>query len=717
MKKIINFRPFLFIAIFLILGVVSVEQYILGRNEVGAIVLICTTILLFVIFLFSIGPTVKIKLIFTVVFILFYFLGGIIMQFTAQNFASAILKDMTYTVSGKVVSVESSSDYNSAFVIDDVVLDGVKDGKSKYKIMLYVNGTTTLDVGDIIKFTCALSDRSLIYENKLSSYDLVNGIKYTATVEYSQVEKIGFSRTLFEKVNIFIRDSLKTGLDKSEFSIAYGMLCGNTEYVKGEIITSYRDAGVAHVFAVSGLHIGFMASILAFIFNKLKLNKILSAVIMVAVLFIYSGVCGFTASSLRASIMFTVLHVSMLTGKKYDGLSSISVACIIVLLISPSQLFCAGFQLSFAVVAGILLFNKIFKKFLFFLPDKISSAFATAISAQIASIPVSLFHFGNFSLISVFINVLFIPVASVLFIMLFATCIVGGIFSIAPITLYLSNYFLKAVNYVILLFDYTIFMISGLAFLLFILCYYAVLLILSGKINIKKTLAIILCCVFSVVGISSAIYYNVKTYKQIDVYVIGDKSVCASVINCLGKTAIIVNSANAGFSASRIRKTLGKLSVDKIDLLILPLHDGSADVQNVCTAINSVSDISRVYYYGNDELERHALLVSFPCVEFYSCVEANTIDEEGFDISFILDGYAVKLSTPTVSAVFFSEFGSDNANYGGLGGFSAQFMVACDYVESIFSLYKAERFISYRKYATFEDGQTNGDFYFQLAQN
>ncbi len=715
MKKIINFRPFLFIALFLILGVVSVEQYILGRNEVGLIVFICTAILLFVIFLFSIGPTVKIKLIFTVVFILFYFLGGIIMHFTAKNFSNADLKDMTYTVSGKVVSVESSSDYNGAFVIDDVVLDGVKDGKSRFKILLYVNGNSNLDVGDIIKFTCVLNDRSLIYEDKLSSYDLVNGIKYTATVEFSQVEKTGFSRTIFEKVNIFIRDTLKTGLDKNEFSIAYGMMCGNTEYVKGELITSYRDAGVAHVFAVSGLHIGFMAGILAFIFKKLKLNKIISAVIMVAVLFIYSGVCGFTASSLRASIMFAVLHLSILTGKKYDGLSSISVACIIVLLISPAQLFCAGFQLSFVVVAGILLLNKIFKRLFFFLPDKISSAFATAISAQIASIPISLLHFGNFSLISVFINVLFIPVASVLFIMLFATCLVGGIFSIAPITLFLPNYFLKAVNYLILLFDYKIFLASGLACTLFILCYYAVLLILSGKINIKKTLAIILCCTFSVVGISSEIYHNVTTYKQIGVYVVGDKSVCASVINCYGKTAIIVNSASVGFSAFRIRKTLGKLNVDEIDLLILPLHDGSADVQNVCTAINSMADISRVYYYGNDELERHALSVSFPQVDFYPCKEENTIDEDGFNISFILDGYAVKLSTPSTSAVFFSEFGSDNAIYGSLGGLLARFMVACDYVENIFSLYKSERFISYRKYATFDNGQTNGDFYFQLA--
>ena len=178
---------------------------------------------------------------------------------------------------------------------------------------------------------------------------------------------------MFESINIFIRDTLKVGLDLDEFTVAYALLCGNSDYMETEIIENFRASGVAHIFAVSGLHIGFFAVILNFITDKLRFNKYVKFFFVVSVLLFYSGVCGFTASSIRATIMTAVMLLAGLIGKKYDGLSSVALAGIIVLLYAPIQLFCVGFQLSFGVVLGINILSRPISKLLGFLPQKISS--------------------------------------------------------------------------------------------------------------------------------------------------------------------------------------------------------------------------------------------------------------------------------------------------------------------------------------------------------
>ena len=135
----------------------------------------------------------------------------------------------------------------------------------------------------------------------------------------------------------------------------------------------------------------------------------------------YAGVCGFTLSSLRAAVMCAVSVCAKLACKKYDGLNSLSIAVIIILIITPTSLFSVGFQLSVCAAGGIIALSKNFakpfknKK----LPKKLVNAVSVSLSAQVATFPVLLVNFGYVSGAGLLLNVLILPLLSVIFIIIF----------------------------------------------------------------------------------------------------------------------------------------------------------------------------------------------------------------------------------------------------------------------------------------------------------
>jgi competence protein ComEC len=263
------------------------------------------------------------------------------------------------------------------------------------------------------------------------------------------------------------------------------MLCGNSDFIDGELLENYRSVGVAHIFAVSGLHIGFLALVLKFILSKIKMNRFVRAFLIIFVLLFYSGVCGFSSSSIRATIMCAVSLIASAVGKKYDRLSSVSFALIIVLMIWPVQLFSLGFQLSFGVVFGIILLSRPIANILRFLPRKLSISLSSVISAQLTSLPICLYAFKEFSAISVIANLIFIPIVGFVFIFLFVSVLLSLITGLGGVFLFLPSYVVKGINYLFSIADYKIFMIGGVSLGAFGVVYYLALIISSQVVNLK----------------------------------------------------------------------------------------------------------------------------------------------------------------------------------------------------------------------------------------
>ncbi|MBQ8427043.1 MAG: ComEC/Rec2 family competence protein [Clostridia bacterium] len=715
-KNLINLRIAVFIATSLILGIITAYFFKLQNNVLGIITTVIFLAFITAFFLlFFEKDRIKTNSIFVLVFALFFVLGISSFSIQTENYQNADLNGHYFAVQGKVTKVENT-DTGSALVVSDVSVKGVVDGKLKYKIMLYVYGENTLDIGDYIRFNAMLKDKSLVYENSFSPYDIGNKIKYTASTTASEIKVVAKNLNVFEICNLFIRDTLKSGLDYNEFSVAYGMLTGDSELMDYNVITAYRYLGVAHIFAVSGLHIGFLATALNFILNKLKTKRLLKAFIITAILFFYSGVCGFTASSIRATIMSAVLLFLSAKGERYDGLSAVSIAGVIILILSPVQLFCVGFQLSFVVVIGILLLAKPIERFLIkkvkFVPKKICSSIGVVVSAQLASIPISLASFGYFSPISVVANFILIPVICIIFYFLFLLTVIGGIFSIPNIALFLPNYVLKFINVILTTIDSEKLLISGITFGAFSLLYYIAMLIPSGIFNLKLKTKIISTMIAVFIFLTGTTVINTTGNEYVNVYVCGSETASVTVVEADDENVLIVSDTKKIFSVGNLRRLSYKNGILNIDTVIFG-GGFDYDMQVFISRLNQVFNIKNVCYYGGQDISLELIMNnSFPDIRVVSFMENEKFPLSNVDGFYTDSGLAVDMYIKGKRIVAFSTL-DDSVGYDGING-KIDLLIAGQNIEQLNYKLNPTKIVSYRTAVGFDDGESKGNFIYSF---
>jgi competence protein ComEC len=209
------------------------------------------------------------------------------------------------------------------------------------------------------------------------------------------------------------------GMSKSELGVASALILGYRSNIDPNVKKEYADAGVVHILAVSGLHVGIIYLVFEWLLSLLFKNKNWARwklIILLFLLWSYAGITGFSPSVLRASTMFTFLAI----GKEFQRYGSIynmlAFSAVLLLIFDPSLLFEVGFQLSYIAVIGIALFFKpihnlwfIKNKFL----DKIWSLAAVSVAAQIATFPLAIYYFNQFPTYFLVSNILIIGLATV----------------------------------------------------------------------------------------------------------------------------------------------------------------------------------------------------------------------------------------------------------------------------------------------------------------
>lgn len=204
-------------------------------------------------------------------------------------------------------------------------------------------------------------------------------------------------------------------------ALAFAMLFGDTSDVDISTIEDYRGSGILHILSVSGLHVGIIIAFLYWFFRKIRCPSLISFLIILGILIFYCYLCGFVPTVVRSSIMSICLLGSILIGRKYDALSAIGLAGLILLFIKPLYAYDIGFQLSFGCMIGISIFYNPLNYYLrkIKIPKFISSSLAISISAQVFILSVLINAFGGSSFLSVFLNVLIVPIFSVAYIIIF----------------------------------------------------------------------------------------------------------------------------------------------------------------------------------------------------------------------------------------------------------------------------------------------------------
>ena len=143
-----------------------------------------------------------------------------------------------------------------------------------------------------------------------------------------------------------------------------GMLLGLRGELSPDILDAFRDSGSIHILAVSGLHVGLIATVCFFGFSLLRLPRKTTDLLTIAAVVLYASLVGFRPSVFRASLMAVIYLISRIIDRDKDPFNLLAFAALVLLLINPAQLWEVGFQLSFAAVAAILYFTPKWEHFI-----------------------------------------------------------------------------------------------------------------------------------------------------------------------------------------------------------------------------------------------------------------------------------------------------------------------------------------------------------------
>lgn len=242
-------------------------------------------------------------------------------------------------------------------------------------------------------------------------------------------------KEFFIKIRQYItRHILSTLGDDETGWLLVAMTLGIKSELSPEILKQFQSAGVMHVLAVSGLHVGivylFFSSILGFIFRNRNSKKWIFLLSML-VIWLYAMLTGLSSSIFRASLMLTLILIGNVIQKKSNSLNSLFAAGFIILLFDPLALYDISFILSFSAVSGILLFYPIINRRVYskyWLLEKAWSLIAVSISAQIATLPWTLYFFGSFPVYFLPANLIIVP----FFTPLLIVCLIGIFLTFIP---------------------------------------------------------------------------------------------------------------------------------------------------------------------------------------------------------------------------------------------------------------------------------------------
>lgn len=235
--------------------------------------------------------------------------------------------------------------------------------------------------------------------------------------------------------------------------LAAALIFGERTLIEQELNEAYRRLGVVHLLSISGLHVSMLVGILFYIGLRTQLTREKVTNLLIAFLPIYTILTGASPPVIRASFMmlFVLLFTKIKTDKKPLTIDVISIVFLSYLFLNPYIMYDIGFQLSFLVTFSLILSAQLLKKI-----SQKPLAFLIGVSfiSQLASMPILLYHFYEFSLVSVFANIPYVPLFSVvimpLVLLLFALHPLFGQW-LQPL-LYVSEYFLVLLNKVTKLF-------------------------------------------------------------------------------------------------------------------------------------------------------------------------------------------------------------------------------------------------------------------------
>lgn len=505
--------------------------------------------LLFLIALFFVRDKARVALCF---FLALVFTGTGILTFSLRLdvYAVQAVESGEKTVEGVVEEVVEGDGY-LRLTLTEATADG-EETEGKVLLTVYREGVSA-EAGVRISVRADFFAMGSPYAYRTFYADRVEkNIRYRAVAKDAPVVT-GTGGDFFLSVRERIRKTLNGGLKKEQAALAYALTTGRTEAMDEGILFSARYGGVAHLFAVSGLHIGAAYLALRFLLKKAKIPQVAATAVSLTVLFFFCGICGFSSSALRAFLLCLSGAVCDFFFRFGDALEKTAFCALVLLLTDPVRLFTAGFQLSMAAYAGLVALSPRVQSLLsrlsfgsdrFFPVRKLLGVLAGTLSVQAAISPVMLVRFSYVSVGGLFLNLLVLPLFSLFFPILLASVFLSCLIPVAaPVLLFLPSGGLWLFTSFFAAFDFSGLLFCGVSLPFFVLAAYVGLLVLfSGRVRLCRKLSVPLACLFSAIVVRALFPFSVADDCRVSSICSYD-GFCASCVRTAEGSVLLVNGA------------------------------------------------------------------------------------------------------------------------------------------------------------------------------
>lgn len=192
--------------------------------------------------------------------------------------------------------------------------------------------------------------------------------------------------------------------------LAAALIFGDRNIMEPDLMLAYQRLGIVHLLAISGLNVGMLIGIIFYIGLRLNVTREKMTYLLLGFLPVYMILTGGTPSVIRACLMVMLaLLLARFYQTKLIPIDILSIVFLLYLFFQPNVIYDVGFQLSFVVTCSLVLSSSILSRYT---QRPISFLIATSLVSQLASMPVLLYHFYEFSIVSVFVNILYVPLFS-----------------------------------------------------------------------------------------------------------------------------------------------------------------------------------------------------------------------------------------------------------------------------------------------------------------
>ncbi|MFZ1519433.1 MAG: DNA internalization-related competence protein ComEC/Rec2 [Ignavibacteriaceae bacterium] len=359
---------------------------------------------------------------------------------------SSYYKEKNSTLYGEVKSVELIKSYEVLFTVktDSMIIDNKTfynpdylickfRGDSAKRVKLYSEikpGNKIFLTGTFQKGREQRNPGEFDYNAYLSSKGITGlFIAYdTDSISITNAKYDLISSSLFSLRKSI--DEIFVNLhDKETSDLLRGLILADRSGIDNETKNAFVNSGVVHVLAVSGLHVGYI--LIIFIFTFGRFSVFIRSILTIAGLLLFMLLTGGSPSVIRATLMATLIIVAYLSNRSTNLINSICIAGLVILVANPNQLYNPGFQLSFSAVLSIGLIYPYWQKRIYKLKlsrkwiENILLFIGVSLSVQIGTLPFTITYFSKLSVISLFTNLIVIPMVGVILGIGFITVIFG----------------------------------------------------------------------------------------------------------------------------------------------------------------------------------------------------------------------------------------------------------------------------------------------------